>query len=557
MQPVLILGAGINGAAVARDLAINGVPVWIADQNDIAYGATSRSSRLIHGGLRYLEYRDVDLVRESLEERERLLRLAPHFVTPLRLSIPIAHRLGGLTSGAVRFSGLARTTLGHSLQPRQPGPRGLIAVQFGLSLYDRLAGGSGLPGHSTHRVGPFPDRPAVDPNRFRWLCAYSDAQIIYPERFVLALLHDAQQAAALAGVSFEVLTRSTATLQGDHVALADCGDRDSRSVERHVRPSLIINATGAWGDRTLEMLGVNESQPRLFAGTKGSHLFTTHAVLVDALRRQGIYAEAADGRLVFILPCAGGVLIGTTDEPFDESPDAAVATDSEIDYLIRMVNDIFPQVALDPSHVEMHHAGVRPLPNVRTDAAAAIPRGHSIEATRINDIEVLTLVGGKLTTCRALAEDVTDRVLASVARPRQASTRDRPLPGAPELSSHLNEGNSLPVAQQDAVRALLGDRFDEVFEIAGAGNHECVPETSLPVEFVRWSIANEWVTSLDDLVERRLMLTFAPRLRRCTLESLARLLVEAGCLGVGTESATVDATIARLSSVYGKSVLSE
>ena len=123
VQPVLILGAGINGAAVARDLAINGVPVCIVDRNDVAYGATSRSSRLIHGGLRYLEYRDIDLVRESLEERERLLRLAPHFVTPLRLAIPIAQRLGGLTSGAVRFSGLARTTVGSGFQPQQPGPR--------------------------------------------------------------------------------------------------------------------------------------------------------------------------------------------------------------------------------------------------------------------------------------------------------------------------------------------------------------------------------------------------------------------------------------------------
>ena len=115
VKPVLILGAGINGAAVARDLAINGIPVCIVDTGDVAGGATSRSSRLIHGGLRYLEYRDTALVRESLLERERLLQLAPQFVKPLRLTIPVARRFGGLWAGFVRFSGLARTPIGKHL----------------------------------------------------------------------------------------------------------------------------------------------------------------------------------------------------------------------------------------------------------------------------------------------------------------------------------------------------------------------------------------------------------------------------------------------------------
>lgn len=552
MQPVLILGAGINGAAVARDLAINGVPVCIVDRNDIAYGATSRSSRLIHGGLRYLEYRDVDLVRESLEERERLLRLAPQFVTPLRLAIPIANRLGGLTAGAVRFSGLGRTVVGQSLQPS--GPRGLIAVQFGLSLYDRLAGRSGMPGHSTHRVGPFPDRPAVDPKRFRWLCAYSDAQIIYPERFVLALLHDAQRAADQAGSAFEVLTRHRAKLVDGSTIVEPCEDALNSASSRELRPSVIVNATGAWGDRTLELLGLTEPQPKLFAGTKGSHLFTTHRPLIDAMRGQGIYAEASDGRLVFILPCADGVLIGTTDEPFDESPDRAVATAAEVDYLIRMVNDIFPQVAFQRDHVEMHHAGVRPLPNVRTDAVAAIPRGHSIEETSIDDFDVLTLVGGKLTTCRALAEEVTDRVLDRLHRKRSESTRERLLPGA---SSEDSASDGLQAEQRVAVRSLLGNRLKEVFGQSSDGDLKSVPATNLPVDFVRWSIRNEWVTSLEDLVERRLMLIFTPGLQRSTLESLAGLLVEAGHLQAGDEETAVEKSIARLSEFYGKSVLSE
>ncbi len=567
MQPVLILGAGINGAAVARDLAINGVPVCIVDTNDIAFGATSRSSRLIHGGLRYLEYRDIDLVRESLDERERLLRLAPQFVTPLRLSIPVAQRMGGLRTGAVRFSGLARTGVGDWLHPRQDQPRGLYAVQFGLSLYDRLSGSTGLPGHSTHRVSRFSDRPKVDPHRFHWLCEYSDAQLIYPERFVLALLHDAQQAAAQTGQSFDVLPRHTARLNDRQIVVRKRGMNESDEVVRELTPALIINATGAWGDRTLEMLGVREPAPKLFAGTKGSHLFSTHEPLKSALAGQGIYAEASDGRLVFILPCASGVLIGTTDEPFDDSPDDAVASDTEIAYLIRMVNEVFPQVSLERSHVEMHHAGVRPLPNVETETAAAIPRGHSIAETTVNDIPILTLVGGKLTTCRALAEEVTDRTLAHFGLSRHESTSDRFVPGGqpvagnnesgPDSARRAGEKFGLSPAQAETVWRLVGNRFDEVFDSSVAGSRTSITGTDIPIDFVRWSIRNEWITNLDDLVERRLMLTFAPALHRGTLAELAALMTEQRCHATSAEADAVESTIARLGQYYGKSVLSD
>ena len=149
MKPVLILGAGINGAAVARELAINGIPVCMVDTGDVAGGATSRSSRLIHGGLRYLEYRDTALVRESLLERERLLKVAPHFVKPLRLTIPVERRFGGLWAGFLRFSGLTQTTLGQTLLKFGRGPRGLLAIKTGLSMYDCLARSDSLP---THRI---------------------------------------------------------------------------------------------------------------------------------------------------------------------------------------------------------------------------------------------------------------------------------------------------------------------------------------------------------------------------------------------------------------------
>ena len=153
MQPVLILGAGINGAALARELVLNGVPVWVVDKADIASGATAASSRLIHGGLRYLEYGELDLVRESLDERARLLRLAPQFVEPLRLYIPLTHRTGSFWRSVMRFFGAARSSFLSRLALPGRRERGLWLVRMGLWLYDRFARDPEFPESSVVRVG--------------------------------------------------------------------------------------------------------------------------------------------------------------------------------------------------------------------------------------------------------------------------------------------------------------------------------------------------------------------------------------------------------------------
>lgn len=572
MKPVLILGAGINGAAVARELAINSVPVCIVDTGDVAGGATSRSSRLIHGGLRYLEYRDTELVRESLLERGRLLKLAPHFVKPLRLAIPVEHRFGGLWAGFVRFSGLARTSLGQSLLKFFRGPRGLLAIKAGLSMYDRLARSDSMPAHkvestaseaSTSASSRSSVTPQVPP-RFRWLCSYSDAQIEFPERFVLAMLEDARRAAAANNTMFEILPchRAVAAAASAAISIVPVdqltGDTDQ---QRTITPSVVVNATGAWGDRTLEALGLRERQ--LFAGTKGSHLFTNHPPLVDALHGNGIYAEADDSRLIFILPCAGGVLIGTTDEPFEHDPGDAVATPDDVNYLLQMVAEVFPNVSLTNDQVSMHHAGVRPLPKSDGGPAAAVPRGHSIEETTLNGVPVLTLVGGKLTTCRSLAEEVSHRVCHQQSYPQRHSTIDRPLPGAPAVGNHLlTEEQCLQLAEQynlttrqvAAVWPLIGNRFDEVFttEI-----NESLARTDIPMSFVRWSIEHEWCEKLEDLVERRLMLIFQSNIHRATLKQLAIELVRSGRLAESDAEAEVDNICRRLAKFYGRTVTTD
>ncbi|HUG92433.1 MAG TPA: glycerol-3-phosphate dehydrogenase/oxidase [Planctomycetaceae bacterium] len=565
--PVLILGAGINGAALARDLALNGVPVWVVDANDIAFGATAKSSRLIHGGLRYLEYGDFPLVRESLAERARLRRLAPQFVEPLRLYIPVAHRTGSFWRSVTRLFGAARSSFLSRLALPGRRERGLWLVRMGLWLYDRFARDPEFPRSSVVRVGT-PGTPQVDRSKYRWLCAYSDGQMRYPERFVVALLEDARRMAVERGIEFRVLTYHRATLADGAAEIRRCepphAERadDSGVVERF-RPPLVVNATGAWGDLTLQQLHV--PAPTLFGGTKGSHFITYHAGLKQALSSDGVYAEAADGRLVFVLPFGAGVLVGTTDERFSGPPEAAVASEPELDYLVGMINALFPQVGLGRSDVELHYSGVRPLPAVEARRTGAIPRDHRIEPHEKNGIPVLTLVGGKLTTCRQVAEELADEVLGRLGRERIADTRERPVSGGEEFpqdpASLRQEWERIAVEtgfsteQVEAVWSLCGRSAAAILGGADPADRESLAGTDLPLAFVRSVIDREWVATLADLVERRLMLVYQPGLTRQALEQLGDCLVAAGTYQPSRRAAELACTIERLHRHYGKRII--
>lgn len=567
MNPVLILGGGVNGAALARELVLNGVPVWLVDRADLAFGATSKSSRLIHGGLRYLEYGDFHLVRESLEERARLLELAPHLVEPLRLYIPVRKRTGGMLQAAARFLGGSRSGWFYKLfEPLRRGKteRGLWVVRMGLWFYDRFARDKRLPAHNVLRIGTG-DAPDVDAGRFRWVCGYSDAQMRFPERFVVALLTDARQIAEEHGVEFRVLTYHTARFEDGCVVVEPADkatSRDAREIE--LTPSVIVNATGAWGDFTLDELGVDA--PKLFGGTKGSHLLTGRPGLREAIHGSGVYAEASDGRLVFVLPFGReSVLVGTTDVRFEQPPDRAVATEEELEYLIGLVNELFPTVGLSRADVSMHYSGVRPLPNSKGGKTSSISRDHRIESQEHAGVRVLTLVGGKLTTARAFAEEAADQVFDLVGVSRNASTRERPIPGASGAAANEEAGGRQSAislacfsdAQIRAMRELRGNDFAACVDPrdAAAGESvESVPGTNLPYAFVRDVIETEWVTTLSDLVERRLMLVYAPRLTAECLDALAGVLIECGVVPTEEKEREIERAQHRLAEVYGRVV---
>ena len=511
-QPILVLGAGINGAALARELLINHVPVVLVDNSDLSAGTTACSSRLVHGGLRYLEYGDFALVRESLAERTRLLQLAPDFVRPLRLFIPASRRLGGLRST------LWRLVTGREVPTTA---RGMWLVRVGLWLYDRYARDPLLPRHSLHSVGD-PTTPAVAARQYRWLCAYSDAQMLYPERLVVAMLTDAQRAAEAADVSFEVLTYHEVVLHGRRAEVRRRG-ADGEPAKAW-EPAAVVNATGAWVDAALEQLGV--TSPKLMGGTKGSHFVTYHPGLRQALGDVGVYVEANDGRPIFVLPLEEGVLVGTTDVAFDGDPADAIATREELQYLIENVNHVFGQVNLSSADIAFHYSGVRPLPASDTAVPGAITRRHRVDEHTDAPLPFFSLVGGKLTTCRSLAEQAAALVLERLALPHRGDSRQRTIPA----------GESL----------LSDDTSDDPAEYLDG--------TRLSKSTVRRVISDEWVTTLDDLVERRLMLLFHPVLTTTCLMQQANLLVEAGKLSPDAADLAVEETVARLGSRFGKQV---
>ncbi len=551
-QTVLILGAGINGCALARELALNGVSVWIVDTADIASGATSGSSRLIHGGLRYLEYGEFDLVKESLAERNRLLRLAPQFVRPLRLWIPAENRFGGMVSAVGRF-------FGWSWWPQPRRPRGSALIRAGLMFYDAYTQDATLP-KSTTGSARAADAPHVDQQHYRRLSSYYDGQVEFPERLVLSMLADARQLSSERGLDFRLFNYHRASLVGDTVEIRPTDEARQDNPQVSLKPALIVNATGAWVDETLAQLHVPAE--RLMGGTKGSHLFSFSARLKEQLAGQGIYAEARDGRPIFVTPLADTVLIGTTDMPFDGTPETAQATEQEIRYLLDSTNAILPGARLEPVDVNFHYSAVRPLPYAHARTTGAITRRHFFVEHEHTPMPIFSVVGGKLTTMRSLAEQAAADVLQHFGRTPTANSRERPFPGSEDYPT--SPGGVEAAIDQIAARTgypsagvregwiLLGTRCEPV--LSQSHDRELLPDSDVPVALVRWSIAEEHVHSIADLVERRLMLLYHERLTRACLRRLAELLAEQGRMPPNEVEAATESAVARLAGHFGKSV---
>ena len=578
---VVILGGGINGAALARQLALSNIDVVIADTGDLASGTTAWSTRLIHGGLRYLEYGEFDLVRESLAERNRLTRLAPHLVRPLRFAIPLARRSGGLLAAAARFFGwesLARqfSSVG----------RGSLAVGIGLWLYDRFAADPAWPVHQMHR-STAAGLPQIDRRRFPFVATYFDAQCLSPERLTVEWLVDAQRVATERQASIHVLPHhSWQVLDTGELAFTPLGPgAGGATTGLRVRPAGIINATGAWVDQTIAALRTVAgplppvvAHQQFISGTKGSHLVIDNSRLHDALGGEGIYAEAGDGRPIFVLPFLNAqVLVGTTDIPFTGDPGAARTDPAEVGYLLAAVTAIFPDCRLTAANVVQHYCGVRPLPGPdvtgrNASAPGAVTRRHLLVRHPQAAVPTWSIVGGKLTTCRSLAEESAGEILRTLQLPAVDPQRERPLPGwltagdqaaCRAATTAAAAAAGVPAAAiavaVDYTLQLFGGRAVEVFTagadtVASHGLPPLLGDSGLPTAAAVFAIEQEWATTLADLVERRLMLLFSSRLSRATLTALAEVLVATGRLEPSGVSDVVAAEVTHLQDCCGKQV---
>jgi glycerol-3-phosphate dehydrogenase len=399
---VAIIGGGIIGAGVARDLALRGVSVALFEQKDFGSGTTSGSTRLIHGGLRYLEMLDFKLVRLDLREREILLRIAPHLVKPLEFRIPFVN---------------------HSWLFRE-------RMRAGLTLYDWLSFDKSLPNHRfLSRDQAHRDEPALIRRGLQGAGSYFDAQVRSPERLCLENIMDAAAHGAVVRNYCTVLKARAGEVT---VRFEESGDTAT------VRAAVVVNATGAWFDR-VRRSAFDESSARIRT-TKGIHL-----VCGPMARKANVLFSPVDGRLFFVLPLAGKTWIGTTDTDFEDDPGSVNAEPRDVGYLLRSVEPFFPSIGTLPLHAT--NAGVRAL--VRSSgSASSVSRMHRIEETSPG---VVSILGGKITGYRAIAEETSGVVCRLLKKNTVCRTAEEPLPGG---KSYVPLGDDLYGSRASVVSAL-------------------------------------------------------------------------------------------------------
>jgi glycerol-3-phosphate dehydrogenase len=372
---VVVIGAGINGAGIARDAAMRGLKVLLIDKGEPGEGTTVASTRLIHGGLRYLEHFEFGLVRESLREREILLRIAPHLVKPLAITIPIYKQ----------------------------SKRGRLMIRAGMILYDLLSWGKSLPRHRMlSRAETLEQLPGLNPDGLVGSALYYDAQVEFPERLVMANVRSARE------FGTEVLTHTCVTnliVDDGKVTGVEFGRK------QFAEAAVVINAAGPWIDLVLERVPCKS--PKLIGGTKGSH------IVVDPFAGapvNALYVEArSDARPVFIIPWNKLYLIGTTDVRFEGDPDEVRCEPWEIDYLLSETNLALPSAHLTRDNILHTYSGVRPLPVTSDKDEQSITRRHFIrEHPALPNL--LSIVGGKLTTYRSLAEECVDLIFEKLGK---------------------------------------------------------------------------------------------------------------------------------------------
>ncbi|MFH1739929.1 MAG: glycerol-3-phosphate dehydrogenase [bacterium] len=475
---LIVIGGGINGAGIARDAALRGLSVALIDKGDFASGTSSRSSKMLHGGIRYLERFQLGLVREALHERNVLLRIAPQVTRPVRFIVPIY----------------------------RDDPRGPIKIRLGLALYDRLAGQSMIERHRFFNSAKVADlQPSIERTGLRGAGSYTDA-VMDDARLCFLNVADAHRAGAVC-VNYVEATDflwSGRTITGvQAIELRD-------GTPLMIQGAVVVNAGGPWAD-TIAGLDPAEREVRRLRTSKGVHAVVPLCLSGDAL----LLSAHKDGRVFFVIPWGDVSIIGTTDTDFSGNPDDVRVEQEDVDYLLGETRRVLPRTRLDRSSILSAYAGVRPL--VRSDKAQPwkISREHRIIE---HSSGLISVIGGKYTTYRAVAEQVVDLICRRPGMPpvRPCQTKSRFLPGADidDPKAYLADRTAVwrerLHGSERHIEFLVrryGTESEKIFELAERDNRLLQPITgSMPniLGEIVYCHLHEMGVTLQDVLHRRM-----------------------------------------------------
>ena len=501
---VVVIGGGINGVAIAREAARAKRHTLLLEQRDFSSGTTSRSTRIIHGGLRYLEHGELGLVREALRERQRLLCDRPHLVHPLTFVLAL-----------------------------RPGARhSALAIRTGLWLYRAYARLQN--GHSADLIHleQLLDRGC------KWgLFAYQDAQCEFPERLVAEWLNEAVEAGAVVRNYAPALA-----LEAAHGRVRGLRFRDELSShEQRIEANWVVNASGPWADLVCQQLGVRTTEPML-GGVRGSHIVLPS---FEGAPEAALYSEAADARPFFVIPWNGQLLVGTTEISDSGNPCAVQASHDEIEYLLTSIRRLFPQQSFTAADVRYAFAGVRPLPYSAGRPTAAVTRRHFVhDHADEGVVGMLSVIGGKLTTAASVARECARKMGIAAPEPAHVFVAPAPADGveasfeqwAQQISriTKVSAGSARAIAEWHGSYALQIARLASQDEFLGAPL--CPHSDHLVAEAIA-AFQMEHAATLADVLLRRVPVALAG----CWSEECSRVAAQR----IGRALAWSEAEVAR------------
>lgn len=488
---LIIVGGGIVGAGVARDASLRGFHTLLVEKEDFAYGTTSRSTRLIHGGLRYLRTMQFKLVRHDLIERKILLRIAPHLVHELKFVIP-----------TLRSEPFYRYTL-----------------HLGLTLYDLMA-----TGYTVHRWQHLSQKETLkrepnlaEINDLTGSLVYYDCQAEFMERLCIENVLSAADKGAC------ILNHAIATeldMEGDHVTGIKL--RDTLTGEEYTTNGrVVVNAGGHWADLVWNEFYIMSKHK--LRRTKGIHLFT-NKVAENAL----VLFAKSDGRLFFVVPWGNYSLVGTTDTDYTGDPDNVYATASDVNYLVTEMRHYFPKFSEADIYYAM--AGLRPLVSEENKVASNTSRAHKlVDHENENGVKgLITVLGGKITAYRGIAEEITDLVCEKFGEHIPCLTASTPLQGMPSVQNEEIEKSAkqcnLPLATVKHLVTVYGARFTKVLDYIRINKRLAFPICESGPDIlaqVIYAVNEESAKTLNDFMIRRTNIGWGPKQGRDAIETVA------------------------------------